>query len=85
MTINKGGNLIDIDRKGFETWKCISEKERQPYVTQAEENNSAYTKLVALENYIYFPERPEKYLGDLATWERSEATLTEALNESGKQ
>ncbi|EOY00414.1 hypothetical protein QUC31_014286 [Theobroma cacao] len=28
--------------------------------------------------------RPEKYLGDLATWERAEAALTEALNESGK-
>ncbi|OMO89904.1 hypothetical protein COLO4_19527 [Corchorus olitorius] len=29
--------------------------------------------------------RPEKYLGDLATWERAEAALTEALNESGKE
>ncbi|EOY00416.1 Threonyl-tRNA synthetase isoform 3 [Theobroma cacao] len=29
-------------------------------------------------------QRPEKYLGDLATWERAEAALTEALNESGK-
>ncbi|KAA8529546.1 hypothetical protein F0562_033655 [Nyssa sinensis] len=28
--------------------------------------------------------RPEKYLGDLATWEKAEADLTEALNESGK-
>ncbi|XP_022733882.1 threonine--tRNA ligase, mitochondrial 1-like isoform X3 [Durio zibethinus] len=28
--------------------------------------------------------RPEKYLGDLATWERAEAALTEALNLSGK-
>lgn len=28
--------------------------------------------------------RPEKYLGDLVTWERAEAALTEALNEFGK-
>ncbi|KAK9276514.1 hypothetical protein L1049_006048 [Liquidambar formosana] len=28
--------------------------------------------------------RPEKYLGDLATWEKAEADLTEALNEFGK-
>ncbi|KAA3461032.1 threonine--tRNA ligase, mitochondrial 1 [Gossypium australe] len=28
--------------------------------------------------------RPEKYLGDLETWNRAEAALTEALNQSGK-
>ncbi|KAF4355482.1 hypothetical protein F8388_015236 [Cannabis sativa] len=28
--------------------------------------------------------RPEKYLGELATWEKAEAALTEALNEFGK-
>ncbi|XP_030551074.1 threonine--tRNA ligase, mitochondrial 1 [Rhodamnia argentea] len=28
--------------------------------------------------------RPEKYLGDLATWEKAEAALAEALNEFGK-
>ncbi|KAJ9709027.1 hypothetical protein PVL29_000827 [Vitis rotundifolia] len=28
--------------------------------------------------------RPEKYLGDLETWEKAEAALTEALNQSGK-
>ncbi|KAL7240987.1 hypothetical protein ACSBR2_006586 [Camellia fascicularis] len=28
--------------------------------------------------------RPEKYLGDLETWEKAEADLTEALNEFGK-
>ncbi|XP_059648986.1 threonine--tRNA ligase, mitochondrial 1-like [Cornus florida] len=28
--------------------------------------------------------RPEKYLGDLQTWEKAEAALTEALNEFGK-
>lgn len=29
-------------------------------------------------------QRPEKYLGDLETWEKAEAALTEALNEFGK-
>ncbi|KAL6969483.1 threonine--tRNA ligase [Sarracenia purpurea var. burkii] len=28
--------------------------------------------------------RPEKFLGDIATWEKAEADLTEALNEFGK-
>ncbi|XP_058074213.1 threonine--tRNA ligase, mitochondrial 1 isoform X2 [Magnolia sinica] len=28
--------------------------------------------------------RPEKYLGDIATWEKAEAALSEALNEFGK-
>ncbi|XP_062159626.1 threonine--tRNA ligase, mitochondrial 1 [Alnus glutinosa] len=28
--------------------------------------------------------RPEKYLGELATWEKAEAALTEALDESGE-
>ncbi|GAB2233368.1 hypothetical protein Droror1_Dr00002590 [Drosera rotundifolia] len=28
--------------------------------------------------------RPEKFLGDLETWEKAEAALTEALNDSGK-
>ncbi|KAM7464605.1 hypothetical protein LguiA_032726 [Lonicera macranthoides] len=28
--------------------------------------------------------RPEKYLGDLATWDKAEAALTDALNEFGK-
>ncbi|CBI32119.3 hypothetical protein VitviT2T_000773 [Vitis vinifera] len=28
--------------------------------------------------------RPEKYLGDLETWEKAEAALTEALDQSGK-
>ncbi|XP_075476513.1 threonine--tRNA ligase, mitochondrial 1-like [Primulina tabacum] len=28
--------------------------------------------------------RPEKYLGDILTWEKAEAALAEALNESGK-
>jgi threonyl-tRNA synthetase len=28
--------------------------------------------------------RPEKYLGDVETWDRAEASLTKALNEFGK-
>ncbi|GFY88312.1 Threonyl-tRNA synthetase [Actinidia rufa] len=31
-----------------------------------------------------FQQRPVKYLGDLATWEKAEADLTEALNSFGK-
>ncbi|OMO73794.1 HAD-superfamily hydrolase, subfamily IA, variant 3 [Corchorus olitorius] len=66
MSTNKGGNLIDIDRKGFETWKCMSEKERQPYVTQAEEKNSFYTKLADLEKYIYIIPKKEDDEADSA-------------------
>jgi len=29
-------------------------------------------------------QRPEKYLGDIETWEKAEAALTEALNEFGQ-
>lgn len=29
-------------------------------------------------------QRPEKYLGDLESWEKAEAALAEALNEFGK-
>lgn len=29
-------------------------------------------------------QRPEKYLGDVATWDKAEGALTEALNEFGK-
>ncbi|OMO83211.1 HAD-superfamily hydrolase, subfamily IA, variant 3 [Corchorus capsularis] len=66
MSTNKGGNLIDIDRKGFETWKCMSEKERQPYVTQAEEKNSFYSKLADLEKYIYIIPKKEDDEADSA-------------------
>ncbi|XVF41176.1 hypothetical protein PTKIN_Ptkin01aG0259000 [Pterospermum kingtungense] len=41
---NKNGRLIDIDRKGFETWKNMSKEERQPYVTRAGEMDSAHKK-----------------------------------------
>ncbi|GMJ11823.1 hypothetical protein like AT5G05330 [Hibiscus trionum] len=49
METNKNGNLIDIDRKGFETWKNMCKEERKPYVTQAEKVNSAYMKDVIEE------------------------------------
>ncbi|KAK5770072.1 hypothetical protein PVK06_046221 [Gossypium arboreum] len=35
MEANKNGNLVDVDRKAYETWKNMSEAERKPYVTQA--------------------------------------------------
>ncbi|KAF9661308.1 hypothetical protein SADUNF_Sadunf19G0054600 [Salix dunnii] len=37
-------NVIDVDRKGFETWRNMSKEERQPYITGADEINSAYVK-----------------------------------------
>lgn len=29
-------------------------------------------------------QRPEKYLGDIETWDKAEAALSEALNEFGR-
>ncbi|KAK8620817.1 hypothetical protein V6N13_067278 [Hibiscus sabdariffa] len=49
METNKNGNFIDIDRKGFETWKNMCEEERKTYVAQAEKVNSAYMKDVVEE------------------------------------
>ncbi|XVE52240.1 hypothetical protein DITRI_Ditri02bG0107100 [Diplodiscus trichospermus] len=49
METNKNGSSIDIDRKGFETWKNMCEEERQPYITRAEKVNSAYNKHVIEE------------------------------------
>ncbi|XWS56961.1 hypothetical protein CRYUN_Cryun09bG0130500 [Craigia yunnanensis] len=49
METNKNGNLIDIDGKGFETWKNMCKEERQPYVTQAGKVDSAYKKDVIEE------------------------------------
>ncbi|KAJ6697120.1 hypothetical protein OIU85_003477 [Salix viminalis] len=37
-------NVIDIDRKGFETWRNMSKEERRPYITGADEINSAHAK-----------------------------------------
>ncbi|GLT88539.1 hypothetical protein SLE2022_065590 [Rubroshorea leprosula] len=51
----KKGNLIYIDRKGFETWKKMSKEERRPYITQAEKVNSAYLKGLN-EELIYYPQ-----------------------------
>ncbi|MBA0590902.1 hypothetical protein Godav_028033, partial [Gossypium davidsonii] len=49
METNKKGNLIDIDLKGFWTWRNMYEEEREPYVTQAGNMNSAYIKGVIEE------------------------------------
>ncbi|KAK8542332.1 hypothetical protein V6N12_014933 [Hibiscus sabdariffa] len=49
METNKNGNFIDIDRKGFQTWKNMCKEERKPYLTQAEKVNSAYMKDVIKE------------------------------------
>ncbi|GAV80952.1 HMG_box domain-containing protein [Cephalotus follicularis] len=45
----KTGTVIDIDEKGFETWKNISKEERQPYIIEAEKVNSAYNKALIQE------------------------------------
>ncbi|KAF5790433.1 putative chromatin remodeling & transcriptional activation HMG family [Helianthus annuus] len=40
-------SYIEIDRKGFETWKNMSSEERLPYVVQAKlVNNAYYEKLL---------------------------------------
>ncbi|TYI02576.1 hypothetical protein ES332_A11G276600v1 [Gossypium tomentosum] len=49
METNKKGNLIDIDVKGFWTLRNIYEEERESYVTQAGNMNSAYIKGVIEE------------------------------------
>ncbi|KAH1083264.1 hypothetical protein J1N35_023025 [Gossypium stocksii] len=51
METNKKGNLIDIDLKGFWTWRNMYEDvmEREPYVTQAGNMNSAYIEGVIEE------------------------------------
>lgn len=33
---------------------------------------------------FFLIQRPEKYLGEIETWDKAEAALTEALNEFGK-
>ncbi|XP_057506534.1 high mobility group B protein 7 [Actinidia eriantha] len=42
-------NTIEVDRKGFETWKNMSKQERLPYVLQAEKVNSGYLKALLQE------------------------------------
>ncbi|KAH6792728.1 S-adenosyl-L-methionine-dependent methyltransferases superfamily protein [Perilla frutescens var. hirtella] len=43
------GNLIEKDKKGCETWKNMSRKEKQPYVDQADKLDAAYAKLLREE------------------------------------
>ncbi|KAI4306531.1 hypothetical protein L6164_029800 [Bauhinia variegata] len=43
------GSLIEIDRRGFETWKNMSKEEKQPYVSQAGKVNSAYEEALKKE------------------------------------
>ncbi|KAL7107513.1 hypothetical protein ACP275_06G059200 [Erythranthe tilingii] len=45
----KDENELEIDKKGFETWKNMSVEERQPFVVQADKVNSAYEKLLHKE------------------------------------
>ncbi|KAK4277749.1 hypothetical protein QN277_015698 [Acacia crassicarpa] len=46
---SNGGTMIEINTKGFETWKNMSKEERQPYVLQAEKLESAYQKILDKE------------------------------------
>ncbi|KAL6126827.1 hypothetical protein ACLB2K_074872 [Fragaria x ananassa] len=46
----KDGNWIAINREGFEVWKKMSEKERQPYVKEAERIDEAYQKALLKES-----------------------------------
>ncbi|KAI3870777.1 hypothetical protein MKX03_006761 [Papaver bracteatum] len=43
------GNFFDADRKGFEKWKCMSFKERSPFVIEAEKVNLAYESILLKE------------------------------------
>ncbi|KAK6929549.1 hypothetical protein RJ641_005754 [Dillenia turbinata] len=50
-----GQCLIDIDRRGFETWKSMTMEERQVYVDQAAKVNSAHEEAL-LEEVDGFPQ-----------------------------
>ncbi|KAI3972840.1 hypothetical protein MKX01_019498 [Papaver californicum] len=43
------GDFFDIDQKGFEKWKCMSVKERSPFVLEAEKVNSAHENILLKE------------------------------------
>ncbi|KAI8008261.1 hypothetical protein LOK49_LG07G00780 [Camellia lanceoleosa] len=45
----KAKNQIEVDRKGFETWRTMSKQERLPYVLQAAKVNSSYEKALLQE------------------------------------
>ncbi|KAJ4845480.1 hypothetical protein Tsubulata_039071 [Turnera subulata] len=45
----KNMELIDIERKGFETWRNMSNEEREPFVIQSNKVNSAYNKFLIQE------------------------------------
>ncbi|KAG8380947.1 hypothetical protein BUALT_Bualt06G0069500 [Buddleja alternifolia] len=49
MKTCKDGNEVEIDKKGFETWKNMSKSERLPFVLQADKLNSAYVKMLHKE------------------------------------
>ncbi|XP_020108205.1 high mobility group B protein 7 isoform X2 [Ananas comosus] len=42
-------NWIEVDRRGFETWKNMTPKERRPFAIEAEEINKAYEKMLLEE------------------------------------
>jgi len=44
----------------------------------------AYILFPCIPTHISDLQRPEKYLGDIETWVKAEAALSEALNEHGK-
>ncbi|KAK0592078.1 hypothetical protein LWI29_012908 [Acer saccharum] len=48
-------NMIEIDRKGFEAWKNMSNEERQPYCIQADKVNAAHERDL-IEEINYFAE-----------------------------
>lgn len=45
----KARNHIEVDRKGFETWRNMSKKERLPYVLKAEKVDSIYIRALLKE------------------------------------
>ncbi|TXG50003.1 hypothetical protein EZV62_025878 [Acer yangbiense] len=48
-------NMIEIDRKGFEAWKNMSNEERRPYCIQADKVNAAHERDL-IEEINYFAE-----------------------------
>ncbi|PRQ59579.1 putative chromatin remodeling & transcriptional activation HMG family [Rosa chinensis] len=46
----EGGDWVETNRDGFEVWKKMSEKERQPYVKEAQRIDEAYQKALLEES-----------------------------------